>query len=132
MPAVYLWRCLNGRCAQNRNRSRPGYDFELPVTQPPVCPVCGASGLVHPDTVIERKLLHYDRIVSDDPNSVIRPNRGENVAACDPATPWEGNERVGYTGEPSAVTCPACKRTEAWRTDAVKCGAVRAWDLPPL
>ena len=89
----------------------PGRDFEA---DKPVCPTCTLDG-GHADgagVVVRRETVHYQL-----PHKVLKV-RGSGVRACDgkPAA-------ASYTSpEPSAVNCPECRKTEAFRARAEERG----------
>lgn len=98
-----LFRCLN--CTK---------DFEA---DRPACAGCGVDPETNPrhaNVVVRLETIHYDA-----PTHV--PGIGVGHAACDPAVKV-GRGKVMASGEASAVNCPACKRTEAFR---------RAGESPP-
>jgi hypothetical protein len=84
----------------------------------PACAACELDATTNPrdaQYIVELAVIHYD------PPTRIA-GRGKNVAACDPKI------RVGLragagpgamlSGEKGAVTCPACKASEAFTADA--------------
>lgn len=121
-------RCVNPDCCGDDTASRPQFDFEA-TADAPVCPKCGADArdeegrhVVHPLAVI-----HY--MLIDRTNGKIRTANGRRSVACDPTAAdipvnmramRHGGEKpeANATGEPSSVTCPACKASEAWKADA--------------
>lgn len=101
-----LWICFN---CHDPAKGIPGYPFE---GEHPVCPACTLDGRTGDGVrlVVPRVAIHFDP-----PHAVVR-GRGSNLAACD-GKPIMG--RMG-TGEPSVVTCPACKATDAFRDSGGK------------
>ena len=100
-----LWKCWNAKCADKPGM--PGHDF---VGEDAVGK-CDKCGLASNDPrfgrlIVPRVILHFDA-----PSGIV-DGAGVNYAACEP----ERTRAKGYrmTGEPSAVTCPACRGTEAF------------------
>ena len=78
----------------------------------PACPACGADPARDPRDkalVVELAVVHLD------PPHPTRPNRGLGHLACDPAVAVPRGDGVRFTGEPVAVTCRACRQTDAFR-----------------
>ena len=76
------------------------------------CDPCGIDPLLNPrhaDRVIPLVTVHLD------PPSHV-PGIGLGHAACDPAVKT-GRPGEAFTGEKSAVNCPRCKASEAFRAD---------------
>lgn len=98
------WKCYN--CLDNRNN--PGKAFE---SDKPVCPDCGIDGTVPrwSGKVVPMSMIHYDPPM-DRPAS-----QHHNHAACDSRIKTFTDDAVMLTGERIAVTCPACKETEAFK-----------------
>lgn len=91
--ATKLFRCLN--CAK---------DFEA---EKPACAGCGVDPAADPrdaDLIVPLVPTHFD------PPSK-RVGRGRGHAACDPKL-RVGAPRCAFTGEPVAVNCAACQKTE--------------------
>lgn len=88
-------------------RCHPCGKFEFTADRP-VCPQCGTDGddprIKARGFVIPLVILHFD------PPSGL-PGMGKNRPACD-QTLYVGHNGVRATGEPSAVSCAACKLTE--------------------
>lgn len=97
-----LYRCYNCENAQGLI----GYDFTAAA---PVCPKCGADGttLEAAQKIVTRQAVHFDP-----PHGVLR-DKGTGKRACD-GKPTTGLG-VHSTGVPTAVTCPACRESEAFK-----------------
>ncbi len=110
MPALKLYRCLN--CKR---------EFEA---DKPACEPCGLDPAKNPrdaQYVAELTVVHFDP-----PTKVV--GRGKNYAACDPRLKI-GRPDTQFTGEPTAVTCKACKAVAEYRaaeTGETPVGAVAA------
>jgi hypothetical protein len=90
---VPLYRCLHCKA-----------EFDAPR---PACAACGLDPAKDPrdaSQFAEMAVVHFD------PPSHVE-GRGKGFAACDPKVRYGGDRR--FTGEPAAVTCPACKTSEA-------------------
>lgn len=111
-----LWICRNCLSEPNENGvSVVGYPF---AGEHPVCPKCGIDGR-EPEYrayVHERVPIHFDP-----PHAVLK-DRGLNSTACDGtrigSTDKKGRTVMG-TGQRKAVTCPLCRESEAFLSDAV-------------
>lgn len=88
------YRCLNCKA-----------EFDAPR---PACAPCGLDATANPR---DAQLLAELAVVHFDPPSKVE-GRGLGRAACDPAVKYGGDRR--FTGEPAAVTCPACKASQAF------------------
>jgi hypothetical protein len=91
------WRCLNAQCATA--------EFE---SAEPKCPGCGV------DRRNPRYAGHVAAFVAvhfDPPDPVV-PRMGLGRLACDPARPVAGSHA---TGSHLAVSCKACRESEAFR-----------------
>lgn len=108
-----LWRCTRISCSTDPH-GRNLFDFEADL---PVCPKCAADMRKPRSGVLKLECVHYDP-----PGDLVidQFRRGKNEAACAPGKPFRGFA----SGAPDAVTCPACKRTEAWREAAVDVGVI--------
>ena len=97
-----LWRCL--LCADMNDPDRYwGLDFE---DTDPKCPRCKAG----PNAVIPRVFVHFLFPATDGPIGGMAGRRFR--AACKPEyTNRNLGEHFRASGEPGAVTCPACKAT---------------------
>lgn len=88
-----------------------GHPFEA---DKPVCPRCGMdrdADPSHAQYIADRVVVHME------PPHPLKFDRGAGHAACDPALKTGTRVKgvaVVTTGEPLAVTCPACKLTEAF------------------
>lgn len=118
---MQLLRCQNEACSKDPH-GRLIFDFTLEDDQPPVCPSCETDMRERPEIVVRRKLIHYD------PPHLKIKGRGQSKAACG-AAGWESSDRVGFTGEPGSVSCPQCRATEVWRTNAIEMRVVEKFDL---
>jgi predicted nucleic-acid-binding Zn-ribbon protein len=100
-----LWRCYNAKCSET---GIPGFDFEVPETEKPKCPKCGITREMprFSHLLVERVQIHFDA-----PSGIV-DGIGKGFIACDPSK-LVGKYRA--TGAPSAVTCAACKATEAYK-----------------
>lgn len=100
------YRCQNGRCSADPH-GRAIYDF---WAAEPVCPKCGCDGR-RPRTahvVIPLVVLHFV------PPLEKVEGMGTGYLACDPSVRvGAGNTRA--TGDPTVVTCPGCKQTDAFK-----------------
>lgn len=94
-----LYRCQNAKCSEDPH-GRLIFDFE---GTEPVCPKCGTDGRKRPQVVIKREVVHYEA-----PGPV--EGYGVGHPACAP-----GKRALRRSGAPQAVTCAACKGTEAFR-----------------
>lgn len=92
-----------------------GFEFE---DNAGVCPKCKASGSPRVAALVD---VHF---MVMDPMGPIRSDHGRQFVACQPKRehlalhPLVSNEFFSATGEVAVVTCPACKRTEAYRQAA--------------
>lgn len=84
----------------------------------PVCPHCGLDRDASPEYrsyIADRELVHFD------PPHPIIADRGMNRTACSNqplgGDPRNGGKTVIASGDREAVTCPACKMTEAFKGD---------------
>ena len=102
------YRCQNESCSTDPH-GRLIFDF---WAEKPVCPKCGTDRKLHPDTVIELALTHFDP-----PHPTIK-RKGQRVLACT-GKPFEGQHA---TGNPSVVNCPGCKATDIWKKVADEWG----------
>jgi hypothetical protein len=88
-----------------------GHPFEA---EKPVCPKCGMdrdADPTHAQYITERVVIHLE------PPHAVKFDRGAGHAACNPDLKVGRvvkGVRVVTTGEPLAVTCEACKQTEAF------------------
>jgi hypothetical protein len=90
-----------------------GLEFE---NAEPVCPRCKVGG----DTVVPLVRVHY---YAADPRGPIGGSFGRLRLAC---APGEANPKgLPATGEPTAVTCEACKKTKEYQAAAEAWGATR-------
>lgn len=97
MAKKQRWRCLKCNCPI-------GYEF---VADGPKCPSCGAGDPI----VIPLVNVHFLSMAKNGP---IKGGDGLSYAiACRPEVANYG--RSSLTGEPSAVTCPACKEASAFK-----------------
>lgn len=99
-----MFRCY----ACTNDNGLPGRDF---VAENPVCPACGLDGTTNPrfkPLFAELAVVHFDP-----PTAV--PGVGTNRPACDPKKKIGGPGVDRATGEPLAVTCPACKGSKTWQ-----------------
>ena len=105
MAEERLWRCYNPKCTPE-STGIPGFDFTAPAAVVPCCPKCGLSKSHprHAALIVPRVVLHWET-----PDEVVA-GHGSGVAAC------TGNALVGrHTRAPSAVTCPVCLATPAFK-----------------
>lgn len=98
------------------DRGIPGQEFAASPARGKlvVCPRCGLGE--HPRDaamIVKLETIHFDAPTNN-------PARGVGHAACD-AKLMAGAVRL--TGEPVAVSCPACVRTEIYRTVAAERGS---------
>ncbi len=112
-----MFRCYNCENA----KGMPGLDFPADA---PVCPNCGLDGRDPKFAGLFAPLvcIHFDA-----PHAVAK-NRGVGHAACDPKLPIG---TVRGSGHPDAVSCPACRETEAFQA-AQKAVSVNPEDNFPL
>lgn len=107
-----LYRCSNANCCD-----RVGNPHEF-LADEGICPKCGISqgDQRFGSLIIRCVMIHFD------PPSPV-PGYGLGVRACAPETAIHapvdafGRPRIGHggTGDPVAVSCPACKATEAYQ-----------------
>lgn len=99
-----------------RNHPDPagGAPFEA---DKPVCPFCGLDRDERPEYrqyIAEREVVHFD------PPHPVLLGGGLNKTACG-SQPLGGDPRNGRfvyaSGDRLAVTCPACKLTDAFKSD---------------
>lgn len=115
-----LYRCM----ACLGGRGTPGRDFEA---DGPVCPECGAEG----NDVLQRVVVHFDP-----PSGRRQGGRswGKGHLACRPDVPVlsAGPDGVRYvaSGHPDAVTCSACRDSEAFKEAAASFGFDPRYDEP--
>lgn len=116
MGKLKPYRCHNPKCADDPH-GKQRHDF---AAEFPVCPKCKWDGRKpgFSNGVIALACIHFDP-----PNQVQAYNPNVTHAslkcrACDPAKPIAGGHG---TGNPTAVTCPACKETPAFKA------AIEAW-----
>lgn len=107
-----LYRCHNPECDEDP-MSRLMFDFECDGS--PVCPKCGAD----PKNAHQRSLitkLEYVHFHVEDKNGPVIGRGAKYRIACQP-----DKKHLGMaTGEPSGVSCPACKETAEYKqTEAV-------------
>lgn len=100
-----MYRCYNPRCA-DRPEIMPGFDF---MAETPTCPKCGTSQ-EHKNPRLAGLIVNRVTIHFDPPHPAV-DNVGLNTLACDPS---KAVGRYQASGDPDAVTCPACRLTEAW------------------
>ena len=83
-----------------------GTDFEA---NKPICPRCGTDGTNarFQKYITERVVLHFDA-----PTHI--PDLGVGYIACNPSQRVPAGAHLRFTGDPGAVSCPACRATEAW------------------
>ncbi len=103
---VKAYRCYNPKCADKPDI--PGHDF---LAAAAACDRCGikAADPRFGRFLTELVLIHYE------PPSGVVDGIGADHVACLPERPAGGLRR---TGAPSAVTCPACRGTDAWKRDS--------------
>lgn len=99
---MYLFRCLNPKCADSRDKI--GHDFSAEI---PTCPKCGLDGRDPRYRAFMQRLtvIHFDP-----PGDVIE-GVGKNVTLCT----GEFISHLGHkrpleqaTSDPGSVNCPAC------------------------
>lgn len=103
--SLKAWKCYN---CEAKGTNPGGFDFEA---EKPVCPQCTADGSTPRGrhAVLPRVVMHFDP-----PTAVV--GVGENAIACRPTVNIIGNRNgIRATGEPSVVTCEACKATDAYK-----------------
>lgn len=116
-----------------------GHEFMAATGADPVCPSCGTSqrdpragGMI-----ATLEVIHFDppATVKGGARALAPNTRGARLlagfglghAACNPAEKVSGGGR--FTGEPLAVTCPACKASDAFKAHGL--GAINPrFDLP--
>ena len=91
-----LWHCFN--CSTNFQAAKD------------LCPNCGADGKDPKagGVIAPRMVIHLD------PPHAILHSKGLGFHACDP-TAQVGTKGMRATGDPMAVTCPACMETDAFK-----------------
>lgn len=95
-----LWRCVNPDCSSDPDVPGRDADFEAAEGE---CPKCRRSG---PAAVVEVARVCLLVFAGDGP---IRTPHGGRRVACKP----DARRHPRYaTGEPAAVSCPACKATD--------------------
>jgi hypothetical protein len=92
-----LFRCLNQKCATG--------DFEAAGA---VCPGCKIDGNVPELKPMIQRLV----TVHFDPPHPVLSGRGLNVLACNPKRAVFG---LAASGDHTAVNCPKCKATPAYK-----------------
>lgn len=100
-----LWKCWNPKCADKLGM--PGHDF----VGDDAAGKCDRCGLQSDDKrfghlIVPRVVIHFDA-----PSGIVE-GHGVGYAACEPERTREKGYRM--TGEPVAVTCPACRGSEAF------------------
>lgn len=115
MP-VKLWRCLNPECHDGFD-GPPVFDFENETGE---CPTCKNSPKTAPQKIAERATIHYLKI---DPAGPVKTPNGSRRVACQPLL---RRLPTHCTGEPSAVTCPACKADADVAANVVQHQAITA------
>lgn len=106
-----MYRCTNEACSEDPH-GRLIYDFE---SDRGVCPKCGADR--QGGRVVRREVIHFD------PSRVAG---GRNAWACAPGQPL----RPLASGDPRAVTCAACRGTEAYAAALAALGDAVEGDFP--
>lgn len=101
-----LWKCYNCETPTGH-----GTDFAGAVGK---CPKCGAD--TSSGRVVQRAVIHFDP-----PHPVLQA-KGTNRRACDSTKPIQGGENDHGTGEPAAVTCPACQQSTVFKDEMAKRG----------
>jgi ssDNA-binding Zn-finger/Zn-ribbon topoisomerase 1 len=96
-----LYRCTNKSCSTDPHGRRI-FDFVTEAKpEAIVCPKCGDAHYLVPLVPV-----HF---LAADPQGPIRSAEGRSRVACRPDM---AEVKGRLTGEPSAVTCPACKGTK--------------------
>lgn len=96
--------------------TKPGAKVEFEANNKGSCP-CGLE-IADPrnhGTIFERVAIHFDA-----PTQFV--SRGTGFAACDPLLKVPGKAGVMFTGDPTCVTCPACKASESHKAALEKAG----------
>jgi len=116
---IRLYRCMGAKCAPKPGVL--GFSFHTTTMDPaPKCPKCARTPN-SPKPIYRMVLVHFDAPVDPD------EHEHTNVRACDPSQEITSKRRKdgepdtwqGGTGCISAVSCPACKETQAFK-DAVE------------
>jgi len=96
--------------------TKPGQKIEFEATKKGLCP-CGleVSDPKNSGVIFERVAIHFDA-----PTQFV--HRGTGFAACDPLLKVPGPAGVMFTGDPTCVTCPACKASESCKLALEKAG----------
>lgn len=96
-----LYRCYN--CVNDSGR--PGFDFLAEVCK---CPKCGVDPVME-NKRFEGRIVRLEITHFDPPHPFVK-GCGTNLPAC-------GKPRASVnsmSGEPSAVNCPNCRKTQAF------------------
>jgi len=94
--------------------SSTGHDepvmFAVELGKSVKCPKCVADKAIprYASLIAEIVMIHFDA-----PGDL--PGYGSGVMACEPTMTIPNKRGDRATGEPSAVTCPMCKQTDAWK-----------------
>src|ERR1041385_7364792 len=101
-----LWRCYAEECG--------GHDFTSEPGQPVVCPNCQRDRKEpeNANVIVKRETIHL--LVKAPKVGPIIGHGHRYAVACKPSQKTTG-EHCRISGEPGAVTCPACRDTEAWQ-----------------
>lgn len=98
-----IWKCY--RC--RTDRGQPGRDF---IAEAPKCPACGLDAA---DPKLGRLIVQC-RVVHFEAQHPTLAGEGFGIGCGELAC---GVPRKGLmvTGDPAAVNCPNCLRTDAWK-----------------